>query len=231
MRERCDLNNPKNKLIILILSGKNNISRRKVQQETWLKNIHIPYHFVLGGEEISQEPNVLWVDADDSELAQKLLRAYKYLLKYDFDHIFTCDDDTYVVVERLLACGYEDHMYMGTRWEDHAEGGAGFFLNRESIERFAQVPIDHPSLIGPSDVAIGNLAKMYTVYLHEDNRFIQGYSSKKKHGELPTPSNDVITSHYITLQLFKKIHSQFSHLYWKKILAQDPKFQLAKAIL
>jgi hypothetical protein len=136
-----------------------------------------------------------------------------------------------VVVERLLSCGFEDHMYMGTRWLDHAEGGAGFFLSREAIERFSQVPLDHETMTGPSDVAIGNLAKMYTVHLHEDDRFVQGYSSKKRHGELPTPSNDVITSHYLNPELMHKVHAQFTHQFWKRILVQDPKFQQAYNIL
>jgi len=220
-----------NKIIILILSGKDNIDRRQAQRDTWLKNINVPFKFMLGGEE-SQEPDVLWTDSPDDNLPRKLLSAYHRISNTsEFDYIFTCDDDTYVVVERLLSCGFEDHMYMGTRWLDHAEGGAGFFLSRKAIERFTQVPLDHPTLTGPSDVAIGHLAKMYTVYLHEDERFVQGYSNKKRHGELPTPLNDKITSHYLDSDLMHRVHSQFSHQYWKRMLAQDPKFQQAHNIL
>jgi hypothetical protein len=234
--ERCDLKNPKNnKIIILILSGKDNKDRRDAQRQTWLKNTNIPYKFVLGNEADileAQEPDILWTDSPDDNLPRKLISAYQRVSdRYDFDYIFTCDDDTYVVVERLLDCGFENHMYMGTRWKNHAEGGAGFFLSRETIERFTQVPLDHLILTGPSDVAIGNLAKMYTVNLHEDNRFVQGHSSIKRHGELPMPFNDKITSHYLGPELMHKVHTQFTRLYWKRMLAQDPKFQQAYNIL
>jgi hypothetical protein len=224
------LKNRQNKVLILILSGKNNEERRQAQKDTWLKG-DIPYYFILGGKG-KFEGDILYANAEDDNLPRKLLSAYQCVLdRHEFDYIFTCDDDTYVVIERLLACDFEEHKYMGTRWLDHAEGGAGFFLSREAIERFVQVPLDHPVLTGPSDVAIGNLAKMYTIHLHEDERFVQGYSSKKRHGELPMPSNDKITSHYLEPDLMHKVHTQFVHQYWKGMLAQDEKFQQAHNIL
>ena len=223
------MKNPNNKLLIVILSSANNIDRRQIQRDTWLKNINVPFKFILGNESETQEPDILWADSPDDNLPRKLISAYH--ISKNFDYIFTCDDDTYVVVDRLLNCGYENHMYMGTRWEGHAEGGAGFFLNRESIERLTQVPVDHPLLTGPSDVVIGKLAKMYTIHLHEDERFVQGYSDKKRHGELPTPFNDKITSHYLSPELFHKVHTQFTHQYWRRQLALDLKFRQVKSLL
>lgn len=214
-----------NKLIFVILSGKNNKERRTILKQTWLKNLKFPYYFVLGEENDSKESNILQVPVKDNDLARKLLSAYKYLLEqFDFDYIFTCDDDTYVVVDRLLKCGYENHMFMGNFYTFqegerknlfHAEGGAGFFLDYESISRITQCPIEHKILDQPSDVAISDLASMYSVRIHDDKRFVQGYSTKKRHGEIPTPHNDKITSHYIPINMFAKIHSKFTHIYWK----------------
>ena len=228
-------------LVILILSSKDNKERRQAQRDTWLKNIHIPYRFILGIPFESLESDSLWVNAEDTDLPEKLLIAYKTCLrKFDFKHIFTCDDDTYVVVDRLLNCGYEEHMYMGNKYtfkegaregKSHAEGGGGFFLSREAIERITQVPLDHELIDGPSDTAIGDLAKMYSIKLYNDNRFVQGYSTKKRHGELPTPLNNVITSHYLDAKLFHKVHSQFSHAFWSERLAKDLKVSQAKSII
>lgn len=238
---RSALKNPKIKLIILILSEKNNKDRRDIQRQTWLKNINIHYRFVLGGEPKKAGDSILWTDSPDDNLPRKLISAYQRISdRYDFDYIFTCDDDTYVVVDRLLSCGFEDHMYMGNCYTfeegiregmGHAEGGAGFFLSHEAIERIVQVPLDHELLTGPSDTAIGDLAKMYSIKLRSDDRFVQGYSIKKRHGELPMPFNEVITSHYLSPALFHMVHSQFTHQYWKRQLALDPKVQQAKALI
>tara|TARA_Y100000034_G_scaffold117749_1_gene157542 strand:- start:3358 stop:4080 length:723 start_codon:yes stop_codon:yes gene_type:complete len=239
--ERFVLKNRGNKVVILILSGKNNEDRRQAQRDTWLKNIEIPHYFVLGGPTDLKEPDILWADSKDDNLPRKLLSAYQRISnRLDFDYIFTCDDDTYVVIDRLLSCGYENYMYMGECYlfkEEvnegigYAEGGAGFFLSREAIERITQVPLDHELIHGPSDTAIGNLSKMYNIKLRRDHRFVQGYSTKKRHGELPTPYNDKITSHYLDPELLRKVHAQFTHKYWRKHLKTDIKIHQAKTLL
>lgn len=231
-----------NELIILILSGKNFKERREVQRKTWLKDTHIPYYFILGEKDPDlKEDNILWVNTKDDELARKVILAYRDTLKnYDFSHIFTCDDDTYVVIQRLITCNYENHMYMGTGYtfsegkrkgKKHAEGGAGFFLSQEAVKRITQCPIDHEILNNPSDIAIGDLAKMYDIKFHNDNRFIQGYSEKKTHGEFPTPFNNKITSHYVNQRLFYKIYSQFTHLYWKDKLYKHLRQRKIKTLI
>lgn len=228
---KCDSKNQQNNVIIVILSGKNFKERRQAQRETWLKNSGLEHCFILGGaEEITQEPDILWVDCKDDELSKKLILAYKYLVKKNFNYIFTCDDDTYVVVDRLLSCGFQEHEYMGTCYTfeegiregiGHAEGGAGFFLSRAAIEKITQIPIDHPIIAGPSDTTIGDLTKMYNIKLRDDKRFVQGYSIKKKHGEIPTLLNEKITSHYVSPELMHKIHADFTRLYWQNIMETD----------
>src|SRR5271165_4746364 len=46
------------------------------------------------------------------------------------DFLFTCDVDAYLVVPRLLRCGFEDHDYVGRQCDEgHAGGGFGYFLS------------------------------------------------------------------------------------------------------
>jgi len=242
--EKSDLNNQKIDIIFLILSAKNNKKHRDAQKNTWLKNCPFPYFFIVGDETAQKtiiKNNTIITNCKDTELPKKLLLAYKYINNnFSFSHAFACDDDTYVVLDRLVSCGYKKYMYMGTCYTfekgtreglGHAEGGAGFFLNKEAIERITQIPLDHPILEGPSDTAIGDLAKMYNIKLRSDDRFVQGYSIKKRHGELPTPFNQKITSHYVDPDLMYKIHVQFKQLNWRNELSKNLKFKQLKAFL
>jgi len=207
----------KNKLLILILSGNNNTERRTVQQKTWLQDLgDIPHLFLLSGPNTIKDGHYLYVTSPDQNLPLKLYLGYHYCYK-DYDYIFTCDDDTYVVVDRLLDSGFEDHDYMGTSYtfikgdrigRTHAEGGAGFFLSRHALQKM--IPLaDYLWNPIASDTMVGDLAAAAKIPLHHHSEFNQGWTMEKRPGELPHPNNTVITSHYMNDEQFMETYKLF----------------------
>jgi len=195
------------------MNCKANYERRLELCRTWVTDLQdIPYYFIIG-EKSSSHPHILAVDCDDANLPMKLYLAYKICFERErFDYVFTCDDDTYVVVDRLLNCGFEKYDYMGHIYKSHAEGGAGFFLSRRAIEEITSFSPNDPliSQAIASDTMVGNLCHASKVVAHHDNRFKQGYSSEKKPDPvLPHPDNNVITGHYLNREQFRQIYQSF----------------------
>lgn len=220
-KDKLKLNTPtRPKLLVLILSGINYTSRRTIQRKTWLRDLdEIPYLFLMGNSDLN-EKNSIYVNAPDNKLPEKLYQGYKKCLDLDFDYLFTCDDDTYVVVERLLTSGYSNHDYMGTSYTfnggdrkglTHAEGGAGFFLSRTAVKNMLLYPIDGPLVQSAiaSDTMVGDLATWAKIPLHHHNDFNQGWSMEKRPGQIPSPTNSAITSHYMNEEQFRETYKAF----------------------
>lgn len=210
------------KLLIIILSSANNHERRDAQLKTWIKDLkNIPYYFLIGNSSDTQiKSNFIFVNVKDNDLPNKLYEAYKFCLKnIDFDYIFTCDDDTYVVVDRLLTSGYENHDFMGTlyRYEEgdrkgltHAEGGAGFFIGRSALQKMFSINAsDLLKTSFASDTFISDLATESGISLTHHNDFNQGWSMEKRPGEIPRPNNSAITSHYMNRKQFFETYKSF----------------------
>jgi len=155
------------KIIITVLSCKKNASLRKCILNTWAKNISVEVFFIVGDNYTRIEDNILYIDCPDDYLnhSHKQIDALRFLYDKDFTHIFCCDDDTYVVIDRLLNCGYEDHDYMGatvytSNRVAYAYGGSGFFLSKKAVEKGLKVnPIVKTSLAPGSRVVTDYLAK------------------------------------------------------------------------
>jgi hypothetical protein len=88
------------------------------------------------------------------------------ILGYDF--LFTCDVDTYVVIPRLLACGFEQHDYVGRRCDEgHAGGGYGYWLSRRAVEILASDPPNGTAAY--NDLGIGMKLRDHGVFVHPRN--------------------------------------------------------------
>ncbi|XP_075053801.1 glycoprotein-N-acetylgalactosamine 3-beta-galactosyltransferase 1-like, partial [Mixophyes fleayi] len=84
------------------------------------------------------------------QLYWKTIRAFQYIHKHHFDEadwFLKADDDTYVVVDNLrwMLSNYTPYepVYFGKRFkpfvnQGYMSGGAGYVLNKESLQRFIE---------------------------------------------------------------------------------------------
>ena len=154
-------------------------TRRMACEATWLKDCPCDYKFFSDadlGLDFFSETVRTW--------RTKLMAKYAYDNGYDF--MFRCDTDTYVWTNRLMACGFEAHDYMGycvpypKRLEIHcglrtAHGGSGFFLSRRAMEPVIETP---PFLCHDGrywgDIWTGEVLWKHDIHCHRDTRFMDG---------------------------------------------------------
>ena len=186
-------------ILILILSGHCHAERRKSVRHTWLKRLlpNMTARFVVGNGPCIKEPNLWQLPADDSYagLQEKVRLAYRYAVGPDglqFDYLFKCDDDTYLVPERLQSAiatvelGQPHYIgrLCGTN-NDYCHGGAGYFLSRWMVGVLGNTPL---MAVDGEDGWVG-LNCRQLVDTVECQRFCYHPD------EWPTPDNDLITAH------------------------------------
>jgi hypothetical protein len=154
--------------------------RAKACEATWLKDCPVDYKFFSDAD--------LGLDENDVKIRPmrtKLMCKYAYDNGYDF--IFRTDSDAYVWVNRLLACGFENHDYMGFCLEypkhlelDHglrtAHGGIGLFLSGKAMKIIADAePHIQNDGIFWGDIWAGEVLWKHQIYCHRDTRFLDGF--------------------------------------------------------
>lgn len=141
---------PKYRLIILILSSPDNLERRDTIRKTWLADrghdAMMRHFFVIGTQDILPEQrNTLQSEKekfDDLLLLPQLQDSYGILTKkvlyalkgiyerYNFDFLLKCDDDSYILVHKILK-ELDRWQNKGTRRELYW----GFFNGRAHVKR------------------------------------------------------------------------------------------------
>lgn len=125
-------------------------------RETWASKLppNVDFKFFYGGELSSPllPDEILLNVADDYQhLPHKVLAVFRWALEQGYSHIFKCDDDTYVWVDRLiteLPCDYGGYAPHGV-----VSGGPGYFLSRRMME--AVLKHADPDLQWAEDVMVG----------------------------------------------------------------------------
>ena len=147
-------------------NGKNDAAR-----ETWIKTWSglVDYKFLIGEGAKDPLPDELLVDAPDTYdfLASKCRAGYR-LLDGKPDHVFQATVDTYIVVPRLLASGYEAHDYLGCACFDppYAGGGCGYWLSRKSYQIVAGNR--DKDILKLDDIWIGQVLRGVVPLSHDD---------------------------------------------------------------
>lgn len=136
------------KLIILILTSPENLEQRDTIRKTWLSEKHasVKHLFATGIYDILPEQKntllsekhkfndlLLLPKLQDSygTLTKKLLYSLKDINKdYDFDYLLKCDDDTYVIVHKILR-ELDKWQNKGTKRELYW----GFFTGKAQVKR------------------------------------------------------------------------------------------------
>lgn len=131
-------------------------------RETWGQGIDVkfflsPQFFLLDDCPKLKDDEILVDCPDDyNHLPQKTQQIVRWFLYRDYDHIFLCDVDTFIIPSKLLKTGFEDYDYAGRIGSDRpfgkpfryrdgrkqwhakcyawASGGYGYFLSKTAAE-------------------------------------------------------------------------------------------------
>ena len=175
------------------------------------------------------EPDTVVLSCSDGyeELPEKVLEFFRYCVdRFEFKWLFKCDDDTYVVQERLaeiLDLGKELVGSVHLDERGSPSGGAGYLLSRRVVGLLAK---DRTlSLTGPEDIIIGEAAIRLGADFHATPRL---WSMNDR---FPTPDNDMITSHWCSPGRLRALHSmlyetprivQVTHVAWSDQISLYP---------
>lgn len=203
------------KILVLICSCQKNREKRDNCRETWLKRKpdNIDYFFFLGGEQ-GEEKDTLYLDCDDSyaELPAKMLFIFNLVLTWgklkDYDYVMKCDDDTYVVLDRLDSLLVGNPQVIGDYWiSDYAPillGGAGYLIKTNVLKEIAK-KMEVSTKYG-EDQQVAIAAQKAGLTISRTDKLQQGNSI------LPTPENDQITAHWCGKDLMAYIYNGFEML-------------------
>jgi hypothetical protein len=195
-------------------------------RDTWLQDLApfaatVDYKFFFGhgqdGPELADSIVLPDVPDDYGHLTYKTRSSLRWALAEGYDYVFRCFPDTYVRVDRLMACGFDAHDYHGDfrseeggridggtgefrptlqQAQNYASGGAGYWLSRRAFARLVDAPIlgVWRDTVMPyvEDLWVGNILGKCGLELSyfDDRRFVNKGSTF-----WPTPANDAITAH------------------------------------
>ena len=186
----------KSRILIGICSCRRHRERRDAIRATWLRrlpeNMRAVFFVGRGARLDEAHDDTLRLAAADTyeALPGKVQRFYRAVLAWDFDHLFKCDDDTYLHAERLetLIQPAAD-MVCNSWWNEcgFAQGGAGYLLTRATVRAFATAAIP---ATGAEDVIFSRTAQALRLQVRATARLHSGYD------RVPRADNDQITAHW-----------------------------------
>lgn len=152
------------RLFVAIISSQKdeNEGNNQAIRDTWLKgSVPFDYRFFVGdvGQLSVPDDTIKLAVPDDYEhLPHKTKGIANYVIDGGYDFLYKCDRDTYVVPNRLMKTGFENHQYFGHfpghpvevthQFEPneagnygYASGGCGYFLSRPSVYHVAKAEV------------------------------------------------------------------------------------------
>lgn len=194
-------------------------SRREAQLATWLPELDADFFWILGNPTPANGGPVIMdsfsCDVSDAfeNIAPKILHACHYALNENVEHLFVCDDDTYVQPKRLAESGFWNFDYVGhlrvtgldyNKNIPYAQGSA-YWLSARSMEQIVLRPdILKNGII--DDGAVGQALIDKVPFTH-DWRYEPGPFADRA----PLKGNNVITTHKCLPNIMWYVHDQ-----WRK---------------
>lgn len=209
-------------ILVAVITCQKHVAMRDAIRESWssgsVEGIRVLFFMGDAGERVecrdgsSGDVVILPGVADDYDhLPAKVRAAFRWLvLNYDFDWVFKCDDDTYVVLERLKDLAGEGHEHVGDAdfvgYRGLPSGGAGYLLSRRIAGELAAD--ESLPATGAEDVIMGEAAAKLGVEPQGSKRLC--YHSAM----VPRRDNDLITSHWVKPDLMRAIHTAYISEPW-----------------
>lgn len=209
------------RVLIAICSCHAYSERRRAVRETWLSTnlVGMEAVFFVGMTEFelptADETDLVVVDTSDDyeHLPEKVVAFFRYALAHhEFDWIFKCDDDTYVVPERLSELTRGDHDLAGNEFLEssgYASGGAGYLLSRELVKILTNDAT--LATTGAEDMIISGAAVMAGARGLVTNRL--GWDGCR----IPRRDNDQISTHWLAPDQMRAVHTIFTEQASSKI--------------
>jgi hypothetical protein len=211
------------KTVVGILTCAGHLARQEACRETWVRRLtaspDVTVVFLEGAavQAATLHGDVLALPCGDDyySLAHKTAEFCRWALARDFDYLFKCDDDTFVVAERFLRFDPRGREYIGVDPVDHvnprfASGGAGYWLSRRAAECVAAMDVER------TIAASGVNAEDYCVYWALRDRFAfyndQRFQAWNQPHRIPKASNEIITAHYIQPEEMRRLDRYFDEL-------------------
>lgn len=217
------------KIIVGICSCQKNNEKRVTVRETWLSNSATnvyPFFLVGKGSNVDQEFDTIEVDYPDGyyDLPGKVTEFLRHVYNhFEFDWVFKCDDDTYVVQDRLNQLVNPNASIIGNNFlttRGSPSGGAGYFLRKDIVK--ALVNDSGLSKTGYEDIIIGEAAIRHGGVPQASTRL--GWDMSRP----PLLDNQQVTCHWCTPLQMRLIHKCFDqkiagkfevfHRYWTDII-------------
>lgn len=178
--------------------------RREGQKHTWLKDLNRDNsiaRYIAADRSLVSSDRYMWnlhslgVTDDYMGLPKKVLIGMQRALRYSWDWLFKCDDDTYVVHKRLMDRLYNSDRAFGCLLSNEegkswASGGAGYALPRKYVEFIVRHMTEIPET-GPEDWLIGRFLSEHGYRIDHESRLMPWNTDS------PSPTNDLITTHYV----------------------------------
>lgn len=204
------------KIIIGLLSCEQHSPREKLCRDTWIPKateLGIDVVFIRGGaDKPTRDGDILTLPTptDYKTLPQRTRAFCRWLLENtDADFAFKADNDTFICPERLLACDlWGPHHYFGNepggRFLGYCSGGGGYGISRMAAQYISSLmAVD----IGAEDVWVCRTLKAKGIppYLDPKKRFVAWGCDEDR--RIPRKTNDVITAHQISTDLWMRIYN------------------------
>jgi hypothetical protein len=207
--------------------------RIAAQRETWIKDIapfssYVDFKYFygnptrngnVGGEWESKErakptskgDEIVLDCPDDYEgLPHKIQAIYKYALDNGYDYVLKVDDDTWVYVDRMMRCGFENYDQMGygncthksTSCRCYITGGAGYWISQKAMRMVVNAPVTSWA----EDLWVGSvLRKDPSIKKQQHNGFLPGFGDH--YVTLPLPEG-TISAHAVHAEDIKRLYEQ-----------------------
>lgn len=144
--------------------------------------------------------DMVQVDCEDAytHVTYKTQASLRWANEHGYDFVFRCFPDTYVRLDRLMACGFRDFDYYGdfrgsADWPGYASGGAGYWLSRKAYQRLLSAPIlgigRDDIMMRVEDLWVGHSLPQQHATRFDDQRF------KNTRDDCPSKDNDFVTAH------------------------------------
>lgn len=175
-------------------------ARRKAVAETWLPAVAAwaDCFFLVGQPYSPSLPDSLACNVSDAfaDIAPKVSYACFYALEAKIDRLLICDDDTFIVPDRLRIAAESSLDYVGfmrTSGLQYNDGipyaqGSAYWLSRRAMAIVAESPAMVPGVI--DDGAVGRALVGKVDFTH-DYRYEPGPNASPA----PAASNEIITTH------------------------------------
>jgi len=211
-------------------------------RDTWLPDLQrfgVDYRFFFGVGQGAESTRLKHdcvllpsVEDDYGHLTYKTRASLGWAFVHEYDFVFRCFPDTYVRVDRLMTCGFQNFDYYGDfrgdpstnevthqKAQNYASGGPGYWLSKRAYSLLISAPVlgVWRDEITPytEDLWCGNILgrhlELKLKYFDDTKRFINRGSRS-----WPTPENDVITSHLSCPEKYTPEFMYAAHQPWRK---------------